>query len=90
MLQVLEKVFARNVATPEWQARIRQIVPSYGRRLNDDPEMVAQGWAYTSEQLQLPAPPAIDRAALKPVPVSSTVLDSSDTAVKAPVHDLAP
>ncbi|AWB22307.1 malate dehydrogenase (quinone) [Methylobacterium currus] len=90
MLQVLEKVFAKNVATPEWQAKIRQIVPSYGQRLNDDPEKVAQGWAYTSEQLQLPAPPAIDRAPLKPVPVSDTVLSSSDIPVKAPVHDLAP
>ncbi len=90
MLQVLETVFAKNVATPEWQAKIRQIVPSYGQRLNDDPEKVAQAWAYTSEQLQLPAPPAIDRAPLKPTPVSDTVLNSSDTPVKAPVHDLAP
>ncbi len=90
MLQVLEKVFARNVAAPEWQAKIRQIVPSYGQRLNDDPEKVAQAWAYTSEQLQLPTPPAIDRAPLKPTPVSDTVLSSSDTPVKAPVHDLAP
>jgi malate dehydrogenase (quinone) len=90
MLEVLQKVFAKNVATPEWQAKIRQIVPSYGQRLNDDPEKVAQGWAYTSEQLQLPTPPAIDRGPLKPTPVSDTVLNSSDTPVKAPVHDLAP
>jgi len=90
MLQVLEKVFARNVATPEWQAKIRAIVPSYGARLNDDPEKVAQAWAYTSEPLQLPTPPTIDRAGLKPTPVSNTVLDSADTPVKAPVHDLAP
>ncbi|PMY95027.1 malate:quinone oxidoreductase, partial [Pseudomonas sp. FW305-124] len=37
MLQVLEKVFAQKVATPEWQAKIREIVPSYGTKLNDDP-----------------------------------------------------
>ncbi|GJD60494.1 malate dehydrogenase (quinone) [Methylobacterium frigidaeris] len=90
MLEVLERVFAKNVATPEWQAKIRQIVPSYGQRLNDDPEKVAQGWAYTSKQLQLPTPPAIDRGPLKPTPVSDTVLNSNDTPVKAPVHDLAP
>ena len=90
MLQVLEKVFAKNVATPEWQAKIRQIVPSYGTTLNDDPARVAEEWAYTSEQLQLPAPPRIDTAALKPVPASSTVLNSSDTPVPVPVHDLAP
>jgi malate dehydrogenase (quinone) len=90
MLQVLEKVFAKNVATPEWQAKIREIVPSYGTKLNDDPDRVAQEWAYTSEQLQLPAPPQIDKAALKAVPASSSVLSSSNTPVPAPVHDLDP
>ncbi|MDH3027289.1 malate dehydrogenase (quinone) [Methylobacterium fujisawaense] len=90
MLQVLEKVFAQKVATPEWQAKIRAIVPSYGTRLNDDPERVAQEWAETSAQLQLPTPPQIDRAVLKPVPTGSNVLNSSATPVKEPVHDLAP
>ncbi len=90
MLQVLEKVFPKNVATPEWQAKIREIVPSYGTKLNDDPERVAQEWAATSAALQLPTPPRIDRSMLKPVPVSATVLNSSATPVKEPVHDLAP
>lgn len=90
MLEVLQKVFAKNVATPDWQEKIRRIVPSYGQRLNDDPEKVAQAWAYTSEQLQLPAPPAIDRGPLKPTPVSDTVLNSNDAPVKGPVGDLAP
>ena len=90
MLQVLEKVFAKNVATPEWQAKIKQIVPSYGTKLNDDPDRVAEEWAYTSEQLQLPAPPQIDKAVLKAVPTSGNVLNSSNTPVPAPVHDLAP
>jgi malate dehydrogenase (quinone) len=91
MLQVLEKVFASKVASAEWQTKIRQIVPSYGQRLNDDPDRVAQAWAYTSEQLQLPAPPQIDREALKrPVPGSDTVLNSNSTTTVKPVHDLAP
>jgi malate dehydrogenase (quinone) len=90
MLQVLEKVFARKVATPEWQAKIRAIVPSYGTKLNDDPERVAREWADTSAVLQLPTPPQIDRAVLKPVATGSTVLNSSATPVKEPVHDLAP
>ncbi|XYD08136.1 malate dehydrogenase (quinone) [Methylobacterium sp. NMS12] len=90
MLQVLEKVFAQKVATPEWQAKIREIIPSYGTRLNDDPDRVARAWADTSAQLQLPTPPQIDRAVLKPVATGSTVLNSSATPVKEPVHDLAP
>lgn len=91
MLKVLEKVFATKVSTPEWQAKIRQIVPSYGQTLNGDPARVAETWAYTSEQLQLPAPPRIDEDALKKsAPASSTVLNSNPTTTKSPVHDLAP
>ena len=30
MLTVLETVFKDKVATPEWQAKLHQIVPSYG------------------------------------------------------------
>lgn len=35
MLNVLETVFKEKVATPEWQAKIKEIVPSYGTKLND-------------------------------------------------------
>ncbi|HEY0290869.1 MAG TPA: malate dehydrogenase (quinone) [Hansschlegelia sp.] len=67
MLNVLEKVFSEKVATPDWQAKIRQIVPSYKTKLNEDPRLVQQEWAYTSEHLQLAAtPPAIDPAAYGP------------------------
>ncbi|GMA78051.1 putative malate:quinone oxidoreductase [Methylorubrum aminovorans] len=67
MLNVLEKVFAKQVASPEWQAKIRQIVPSYGTKLNDDPQRVYQELAYTSEQLQLTPPPQIGTPA-RPTP----------------------
>ncbi|WP_339547578.1 malate dehydrogenase (quinone) [Pseudomonas sp. RA_35y_Pfl2_P32] len=62
MLSVLEKVFKDKVATPAWQEKLHQIVPSYGTKLNDDPARVAQEWAYTSEVLQLDPPPAINPA----------------------------
>jgi len=91
MLQVLDKAFAAKVATPEWQAKIRQIVPSYGHKLNDEPERVAQEWAYTSEQLQLPAPPPIDAGVLKAsVPSDGNVLGENTTEPQKPAHDLAP
>lgn len=60
MLNVLEKVFKDKVATPAWQSKIRQIVPSYGTKLNDHPEKVVQEWAYTSQLLKLTPPPVID------------------------------
>ena len=63
MLTVLQKVFKDKVATPEWQAKLHQIVPSYGTKLNDSPEAVAKEWAYTANILQLPAPPAIPQQA---------------------------
>ncbi|MFM0113398.1 malate dehydrogenase (quinone) [Paraburkholderia nemoris] len=60
MLSLLEKVFKDKVATPAWQEKIRQIVPSYGTRLNDSPAMVYQEWTYTSDVLRLTPPPQID------------------------------
>ena len=67
MLTVLEKVFKDKVATPQWQAKLHQIIPSYGTHLNDSPERVAQEWAYTSQVLQLAPPPAMDMAAPQPL-----------------------
>ena len=65
MLDVLQKVFADRLATPEWQAKIRTIVPSYGTKLDEDPQALAQEWARTAERLQLAiAPPAIYTSAL--------------------------
>ncbi len=59
MLDVLNKVFKDKVASPEWQARIKQIIPSYGTRLNDYPDQVQKEWAYTNEVLQLEPPCAL-------------------------------
>jgi malate dehydrogenase (quinone) len=59
MLTVLQKVFKDKVATPAWQEKLHQIVPSYGTQLNGSPEKVAQEWAYTAKVLQLTPPPVI-------------------------------
>ena len=56
MLDVLNKVFKDKVATPQWQGKIKQIIPSYGTRLNDHPDQVLKEWAYTNEVLQLDPP----------------------------------
>jgi malate dehydrogenase (quinone) len=60
MISVLEKAFKDKVATPEWQAKMKEIVPSYGTQLNGSPERVQQEWNYTAEVLQLTKPPVID------------------------------
>lgn len=62
MLTVLQKVFKDKVATPAWQEKLHQIVPSYGTQLNGSPEKVAEEWAYTAKVLQLTPPPVIGQA----------------------------
>jgi len=63
MLSVIQKVFKDKVATPEWQTKLHQIVPSYGTQLNNDPVKVAEEWAYTAKVLELPTPPVIGQVA---------------------------
>ncbi len=53
MLDVLKKVFAEKLATPEWQDKVRTMVPSYGLKLNEAPDMLVKEWAATGERLQL-------------------------------------
>jgi len=84
MLNVMEKVFKDKVATPEWQAKIRQIVPSYGTKLNDSPAAVQQEWNYTSEVLQLDKPPVLDLnipAGSAPAPAQSKPNPAADMAL---------
>lgn len=63
MLEVLQKLFKDKVATPAWQEKIRQIIPSYGTSLNDDPKRTMEEWTYTAKILQLAPPPSIDERA---------------------------
>ncbi|CAH0170204.1 malate dehydrogenase (quinone) [Pseudomonas frederiksbergensis] len=68
MLTVLQKVFKDKVATPAWQEKLHQIVPSYGTQLNSSPEKVAQEWAYTAKVLELTPPPVIGQVAAPAAP----------------------
>ncbi|WPN45217.1 MULTISPECIES: malate dehydrogenase (quinone) [unclassified Pseudomonas] len=81
MLTVLQKVFKDKVASPQWQEKLHQIVPSYGTQLNASPEKVAQEWAYTAKVLELTTPPATMAPATTPVTV--------DLDAKAPKADAA-
>ncbi|WP_085706211.1 malate dehydrogenase (quinone) [Pseudomonas sp. B8(2017)] len=82
MLNVLETVFKEKVATPEWQAKIKQIVPSYGTKLNDSAAATQNEWNYTAEVLQLEKPPVIDES------VGTTVAPSQPVESK-PENDMA-
>ena len=70
MLSVLQKVFKDKVASPEWQTKLHQIVPSYGTQLNSDPAKVAAEWAYTAKILELPTPPVIGQVVAPAAPAA--------------------
>jgi malate dehydrogenase (quinone) len=53
MLSLLEKVFPEQIKSAAWQEKIREILPSYGKKLNEHPDLLAAEWAATAETLQL-------------------------------------
>lgn len=80
MLDLLEKVFGDRVSSPQWQATLKVIVPSYGRKLNGDVAATERELQYTSEVLGLKydKPQAADstpKPQLKPKPVQKEVAD---------------
>ncbi len=84
MLDLMKQVFKDKLATPAWQAKIREIVPSYGTQLNSRPDRVYQEWTTTSEILQLAAPPQINLnvpAASSPPPLRQPSKPSVDMAL---------
>jgi malate dehydrogenase (quinone) len=56
MLNLLERVFPEQVASAEWQQTLTEIVPSYGQRLAESPELLSEVRAYTARMLQLDEP----------------------------------
>jgi malate dehydrogenase (quinone) len=72
MLSLLEKVFPDRMKTEAWQAKIHEIVPSYGKKLNDNPQLLATTWAATAETLQLTiASPSLDGFVPNTAPVNT-------------------
>ncbi len=53
MLQLLERCFAKQMASNQWQQKIKQMIPSYGSSLETNPELNQQILLATSRTLQL-------------------------------------
>ncbi|WP_413530034.1 malate dehydrogenase (quinone) [Rahnella inusitata] len=64
MLHLMEKVFKDKVATPEWQAKLKEIIPSYGTQLNGNVAATEKELGDTSRVLMLdnPQPKAVEPA----------------------------
>ncbi len=53
MLHLMERTFKDKVNTPGWQAKLKEIIPSYGQMMNDNLELTNRIRAWTSSRLQL-------------------------------------
>jgi malate dehydrogenase (quinone) len=76
MLDLMKQVFKDKLATPAWQSRIREMVPSYGTALNASAEKVQQEWTSTSQVLQLAPPPTLDAMTTSPGPAGLAIFVS--------------
>ncbi|KGH29027.1 MULTISPECIES: malate dehydrogenase (quinone) [Comamonas] len=54
MLNLLKKSFPEQMASADWKAQIQQIVPSYGRKINEDAAYTNEIRRMTSSALKLP------------------------------------
>jgi len=70
MLELMERVFKEKVASPEWQAKLKEIIPSYGQSLNGNPALAEQVLEETSRVLQLETLP-------QAAPASVTIHDET-------------
>lgn len=53
MLRVLQKCMPAKVATPEWQVRLKKMIPSYGQSLYDEPALLERVRAWNCRVLGL-------------------------------------
>ena len=53
MLGVLEKAFKERIDTLAWQTKLKEILPSYGQKLNNDLELINKTREWSSARLQL-------------------------------------
>jgi len=58
-LNVIKQMFPEQFNSPEWQRKIRDIVPSYGQKLNGNAALTQKTWDDTAAALQLTKPPVI-------------------------------
>ncbi len=53
MIDVLEKCFPNDFQTNNWQSKLKEMIPSYGQNLNENPELLKQIRENTNKILKL-------------------------------------
>lgn len=85
-LNVIKKLFPEQFNSPEWQSKIRNIVPSFGQNLNGNVALTQQVWDDTAAALQLTKPPVIEMNVSAPVMTAKPAEPKAET---SPQHDMA-
>lgn len=85
-LNVLKKMFPEQFNSPQWQSKIRDIVPSYGQEMNGNVALTQKVWDDTAATLQLTKPPVIQMNDQSNAPADKPAEAKSET---SPQHDMA-
>ncbi len=83
-LNVIQKLFPEQFNSPEWQSKIRSIVPSFGQKLNGNTALTQQVWDDTAATLQLTKPPVIQMPQNE-----AKVMEAKPAQETSPQHDMA-
>src|SRR5688572_4438113 len=59
MIELLQKSFPKNFKG--WQSKLKEMMPGYGVKLNDNPDLAAELEKATAKALQLDVAPAVQR-----------------------------
>jgi malate dehydrogenase (quinone) len=87
-LNVIKKLFPEQFNSPEWQNKIRGIVPSFGQNLNGNTALTQQVWDDTAATLQLTKPPVIQMPQTQ-VKVMEAKPAQEQPASASPQYDMA-
>ncbi|QOV62184.1 malate dehydrogenase (quinone) [Kosakonia pseudosacchari] len=85
-LNVLKKMFPEQFNSPQWQSKIRDIVPSYGQQMNGNVALTQKVWDDTAATLQLAKPPVIEMNDQKNAPAGKPAEAKSEASAQ---HDMA-
>ncbi|KID00312.2 malate dehydrogenase (quinone) [Hafnia alvei] len=83
-LNVIKQMFPEQFNSPEWQSKIRDIVPSYGQKLNGNAALTQKTWDDTAAALQLTKPPVIQMN-----DQGHMAIEAEEKRQDSPQHDMA-
>ncbi|ELY2742146.1 malate dehydrogenase (quinone) [Cronobacter turicensis] len=83
-INVIKQLFPEQYKSEAWQSKLREIVPSYGQKLNGNVALTQQVWDETAFTLQLTKPPVIQMKDAKPA-----TPEAKPAQAASPQHDMA-